>query len=78
VAWLFATEESTPQLVQATRLRPARQLAAHVYGVYVTGQQQAALEYRLIAYNLDQLPKFHCSNMPVVAYYCNGVIALGQ
>ncbi len=65
---------ATSQLVEAPGSRPARQLSAHVGRVDVPSEEKTRLKYRLIVHNLEQLRKFHTRIIPLLAYYCNGLM----
>jgi hypothetical protein len=56
--------EPTPQLVQATRRRPTRELAAHVGRVDRAGQEQSGLKDGFIAYDVEQCPVVHTWSIP--------------
>ena len=55
--------QPTAQLKKAPCLGLARKLPLHVCRIYVTSQQQAGLENRLIADDLHQSLEFHTHSL---------------
>jgi hypothetical protein len=51
--WRRQSIQAAPQLVEPPGLGPARQLPAHIGGVYLACQEQAGLKDWLIAHDLD-------------------------
>jgi hypothetical protein len=63
--------EAAAELKEAACLDPARELPLHVTRIDVTSQQETRFEDGLLADDLDELVKFHGSNLPLLASCCN-------
>ena len=63
--------EPAPQLVQAARGRPARELAAHARRVDRVSEERSRLKDGLLAYDVEQCPVVHTRSILQTASYCN-------
>ena len=62
--------ESPPELVEAPGVDPARELAANVRRVDVSGQQKPGLENRLAVHDFEEILESHGSNVARMASCC--------